>query len=201
MQALTGQFIESQEQVAKIRKGDARAFEAVYERYADKIYWTARRLHLDHENAQGIVQQVFLSLWENRQKLDENLSLNAYLLTLTKNRVINQHKHQAVILAYAGDYRHCHSPTNQATEDAVLYADLQEKARNFIDQLPARKKQIFLLRHREDLSNDEIARLLRLSKRTVENNLYQAEQAIRHFLGKNKLLEKSFYLLLLWSGL
>ena len=201
MQTLTGQSAESKQQVAKIREGDARTFETVYNRYADKIYWTARRLHIDHEDARGIVQQVFLSLWESRRKLDENLSLNAYLLTLTKNRVINHHKHQAVILAYAGDYRHSHSPTYYATEDEVLYADLEQKAFSFIDQLPPRRKQIFLLSHQEDLNNDEIARLLCLSKRTVENNLYQAEQAIRRFLAKNKLPEKILYLLLFWSGL
>ncbi len=178
-----------------------RTFETVYNRYSDKVYWTARRLHINHEEAQGIVQQVFLSLWENRRKLDENLSLNAYLLTLTKNKVINWHKHQAIIVAYSGDYRYCHGPTSHATEDEVLYAELEQKAFSFIDQLPARKKQIFLLSRREHLSNDEIARLLSLSKRTVENNLYQAEQAIRHFLSENKLLEKSLYLLLFWSGI
>lgn len=171
--------------VSEIKKENRNAFRSVYDKYAHKIHHVALRFHLDPTEAKDIVQEVFLTLWEKRDKLREDLSLNAFLLTITKNKILNLHKKKAVHRAWEQGFIKSNDLFTTHTEDSVLYSDLEENTLHFIDSLPARKKQIFLLSRQEGFDNAEIADRLNISKRTVENNIYQAEKTIREFLKNN----------------
>lgn len=171
--------------VAEIKKENRNAFRSVYDKYADKIHRVALGLHLDSTEAKDIVQEVFLTLWEKRDMLREDLSLNAFLLTITKNKILNLHKKKAVQRAWEQGFIKSNDLFSTQTEDSVVYSDLEENTMHFIDSLSARKKQIFLLSRQEGFNNAEIADRLNLSKRTVENNIYQAEKTIREFLKNN----------------
>ena len=186
--------------IAEIKKENRKAFKAVYDHYADKIYSTALHFHLKQEEATEMVQSVFLTLWEKRDNLKEHLSLNAFLLTITKNKIINLHKKKAAELARMQTYFRYQDLFACTTDDDVVFSELEKCTLRFIDAVPPRKKQIFLLSRKEGLNNDEIAHLLNVSKRTVENNLYQAELAVRHFLSSNKLLERSLIFFMVWIG-
>lgn len=148
-----------------------------------------------------MVQAVFLKLWEKRESLKEHLSLNAFLLTITKNNILNLHKRKAVELAGRQTYLKYQPTSASTTEDYLSFSELEKCTLRFINSLPSRHKQIFLLSRKEGMKNEEIASQLNLSKRTVENNIYQAELAIRQFLKKNKILERSFVFLTVWIGL
>ncbi|WKN29584.1 sigma-70 family RNA polymerase sigma factor [Porifericola rhodea] len=192
---------EEKKWVCDIRKEDKKAFKAVYDRYADKVYYLSLKFHLTEEEAKEMVQSVFLTLWEKRAHLQEHLSLNAFLLTITKNRILNLHKRKAVEIAGVRTYLRLRDEACTTTEDYVLFSNMEEHTLRFIDSLPPRNRQIFLLSRKEGLDSDTIARQLNLSKRTVENNIYQAETAIRHFLSRNKVLEKSILFFIAWMGL
>ena len=175
--------------VSEVKKENTSALQSIYHKYADKIFNVSRSLHLDHEEAKEIVQEVFLTLWEKKHLLNENLSLNAFLLTITKNKIINYQKKKVNELKHNRAFIEYNSPSTSA-EDEVIFHDLQKLALQFIDSLPNRKKQIFMLSRREGLSNEEIAELLQISQRTVEYNIYQAEKSIRYFLQENHLTIK-----------
>src|SRR5690606_24810196 len=115
--------------------------------YADKIFNVSRGFHLDHEEAEEIVQEVFMTLWEKKHLLNEKLSLNAFLLTITKNKIINYQKKKIHELKRNRSFIEYNS-TSTSTEDEVIFHDLQKFALQFIDSLPNRKKQIFLLSRR-----------------------------------------------------
>lgn len=184
--------------ISEIKKGNRQAFKSVYDQYADKVFYVALHFHLNQEEAKEIVQEVFLTLWEKRGSLKEHLSLNAFLLTITKNRILNLHKQKAAELARAQTYMEYHDSFSSSTEDHVIFSDLEKYTLRFIESLPARKRQIFLLSRKEAYSNEEIASHLNISRRTVENNIYQAEKAIRHFLQKNQLAVKSLAFFIAW---
>lgn len=178
------------ELVIKLKKQDRSAFQSIYQKYADKVFNVSKSFHLEHEEAEEIVQEVFLTLWEKKHLLNENLSLNAFLLTITKNKIINYQKKKINELKRNRTFIEHNSPST-STEDEVIFHDLQKFALQFIDSLPNRKKEIFLLSRRDGLSNEEIAELLQISQRTVENNIYQAEKLIRYFFQENHLTIKS----------
>lgn len=184
--------------VCEIKKENRQAFKSVYDQYADKVFYVALQFHLDQQEAKEIVQEVFLTLWEKRSSLKEHLSLNAFLLTITKNRILNLHKKKAAELARVRAYMQCYDCFSSSTEDYVIFSDLEKYTIRFIESLPARKKRIFLLSRKEGFSNEEIASQLNISRRTVENNIYQAEKAIRHFLQENQLVLKGLAFFLVW---
>ncbi|MDF9798717.1 RNA polymerase sigma-70 factor (family 1) [Catalinimonas alkaloidigena] len=187
--------------ISEIKKENRGAFRAVYDHYADKIFYVSLRFHLSEDEAKEMVQAVFLKLWEKRESLKEHLSLNAFLLTITKNNILNLHKRKAVELAGMQTYLKYQPTSASTTEDYLSFSELENCTLRFINSLPSRHKQIFLLSRKEGMKNEEIASQLNLSKRTVENNIYQAELAIRQFLKKNKILERSFVFLTVWIGL
>ncbi|MEK6478421.1 RNA polymerase sigma-70 factor [Catalinimonas sp. 4WD22] len=187
--------------ISEIKKENREAFRAVYNHYADKIFYVSLRFHLTEEEAKEMVQSVFLKLWEKRESLKEHLSLNAFLLTITKNKILNLHKRKAIELAGMQTYVKYQSASASTTEDFITFSELEKCTLQFIDSLPPRHKQIFLLSRKEGLKSEEIASQLNLSKRTIENNIYQAEIAIRQFLKENKILERSLIFFMVWIGL
>jgi RNA polymerase sigma-70 factor (ECF subfamily) len=187
--------------ISEIKKENRKAFKQVYDQFADKVFYVAIRFHLDREEAKEIVQEVFLKLWEKRGSLKEDLSLNAFLLTIAKNKLINLHKKKAAELSRDQAYKDFYYPSSSSTEDYLIFTDLEKFTFQYIESLPARKKQIFLLSRKDGFTNEEIALQLNLSKKTVENNIYQAEKSIRNFLQENQLAIKNLVFILAWLKL
>lgn len=178
--------------VSELKRGSASAFKCLYNKYADKIFRVSRGFFLEREEAKEIVQEVFLTLWEKKDQLDERLSINAFLLTVTRNKILNFHRKKVANLERNRVFIEYNSPSN-STEDEFLFQELKSFTLGFIESLPHRRKEIFLLSRRQGLKNTEIAKLLNISLRTVENNIYQAEKEIRSFLEENHLLIKGVF--------
>lgn len=165
--------------VEKIVQGDLNAYEALYRLFSKKIYATARRMRLAHEDAEEVVQEVFLRIWQNRANLDPQLSINAYMLAIVKSLVIKKVREDAYHIAYK-KYNLLHvSEATSRPESTVIFHDLYSHCMDIIDQLPAAQRQIFTLRYFEFFSVEEISNKLCLSKRTVENQLYRASKKVR----------------------
>lgn len=177
--------------VSELKRGSALAFKCLYNKYADKIFHVSRGFFLDTEEAREIVQEVFLTLWDKKDQLDEKLSINAFLLTVTKNKILNYQRKKVAHLERNRVFIEYNGPSN-STEDEFLFHELKSFTLGFIDSLPHQRKEIFLLSRRDGLKNAEIAELLNISLRTVENNIYRAEKEIRSFLEENHLLIKGF---------
>jgi len=184
--------------ISGIREGNQQAFKAAYDHFADKIFFLSRRFHLSEEESREMVQHVFMVLWSRREKLKDGLSLNAFLLTIAKNKIINLHKHKAVEAASVNAFFRQRQSYSHEDENNVVFHDLEQHTLRFIDTLPARNKEIFMMSRKEGINNENIALRLNISRRTVENNIYQAEIAIRRFLKESKMLERSLSLFILW---
>src|SRR5690606_3405775 len=155
--------------IHKVIEGDLKAFESLYLLFSKKIYATARKMRLGHEDAEEVVQELFMKIWQNRSNLDPQLSINAYILAIVKSLVIKKFREEAYLTAYK-KYNLLHIHRDSPKPDAsIIYNDLYSHSMDIIDQLPAGQRQIFFLRYFEFLPVDEISRKLKLSKRTVEN--------------------------------
>jgi RNA polymerase sigma-70 factor, ECF subfamily len=170
--------------VRKLRKGDCESFQLIFDKFKEKLYFFALSyLHSDSE-AEEIIQNVFVSLWENRYSINEDLSIKDYLYKSVVNKIYNYFKHQAVRQKY-----HEHILIHESEEDDymqsdIFYNDLKEMLQDLIEHLPARQKEIFKLSREEELSHNDIASKLGLSVRSVENNVYRALKYIKENLNK-----------------
>lgn len=182
--------------VRGIRLGNQADFKVLYELFSRKIFSVSVRFGLSHEEASEVVQDVFVKVWQYRHTLDENLSVNAYLFTITKNLLITRQKKQAYEIAYKKYLEKQDISSLLDTENVVVYSELEALTQSIIRKLPAQQREIFLLSKTKNLSHKEIADKLNVSLRTVENQVYRATKKIKDTLKKHDVI---IGLLLFWT--
>ncbi|MFL0682782.1 MAG: RNA polymerase sigma factor [Algoriphagus aquaeductus] len=185
----TPDTLEYRHLVIRLVQGDERAFEELYKLFSEKIYHIARRMNLSHEDAEGVVQEVFLKIWKNRSKLDPELSINAYLIAIVRSLVIKKAKKDARFFAFQ-QYKIplVQQISSPGADDELIFSEFSQLTKEIIEQLPPAQKRIFQLRYFENLSVSEIADQLNISKRTVENQVFRSTSLVREKLTKLKII-------------
>jgi len=166
---------------AAIRQDNEIAFGALYERYWSVLYTTAYHYLRDKDACTDIVHDIFISIWNKRHEL-EVMSFRHYLTHATRYRVykmLNHGKRGKIVAINVWNEQDAGISLNSG-EDKLEYGDLEQKVNHYLGQLPKRCREIFLLSRKDNLSNDEIAARLDVSKRTVENQLTHALHHLRN---------------------
>ena len=179
--------------IRRIAKGDAYAFEEIYKKYNKKIYSFSLRYLKNKEDAEGVVQEVFLSFWQNSKRMRKDSNLNAYLFTLTFNAIRKRFRKLQTEKKYLNDYNTITVLEKKDELTEVEYFDQLEKVNQLIEKLPPQQKKIFHLHKNKGLTNLEIADQLQISKKTVENHLYKARSFLKKVITDQGLLTFLFY--------
>ena len=168
--------------IKRLVKGDESAFKKIYDACYDKLYFYCLQFVKSEALAQEILQDVFVKLWTQREKINPELSLNAYLYKITRNHTLDFLKkvardHQLkeeLMLSVA--LAHCQEENN------LIFAEYNALANQAIRHLPAQRRLIFQLSRRDGLSYEEIAHTLGISKNTVKVQMLRALKSIRKYL-------------------
>jgi RNA polymerase sigma-70 factor (family 1) len=166
-----------------IRTDDRGAFTELYNRYWDKTYAVAlHRLDDEHE-AEEVVQEVFLSIWQRRATLQLTHTVATYLAVAVKYKVINHLAKQ-----YRRQLQHDEltmtSPiVADSTADWLYEKELRQLLEKTISQLPEKCRIVFLLSRDENKTYAEIAAELNISQKTVEAHMSKALRELRETLG------------------
>ncbi len=174
--------------VVELKKGSFSAFDHLFSVYKSRLYAFVVGYLKIEEDAKELVQDVFVKVWENRHHIDTCRSFNAYLFTITKNTVLDYFRKKANERNYLDYIREHVGLVVDSFEEKIEYADLLEKAESVIEDLPPRQKEIFQMSRKQGLSNEEIAEILKISKKTVENQITLAKKYIRKRLGESSLI-------------
>lgn len=162
-----------QELIVGIKEGSHSAFNELLNIYGRKLLHFSLSYRISKEDAEEIVQEVFVRIWKNRESLDETQHVDGYIITIAKHLILNALRKKTStdhFLAYAkGRTYH----TNN-TEDEVIFSDLESLIQQAFMKLPRKRQLVYRMSRYEGLSNHEIARKLSLSKSTVENHLNHA---------------------------
>ncbi|MDE3214356.1 MAG: RNA polymerase sigma-70 factor [Bacteroidota bacterium] len=170
------------ELLEQLIKGDAESFRQIYEFYQGRVFLFAFRLTKSKSEAEEVVQEVFVKLWERREKIKIEKNFNAYLLTITKNLVIdNLKKASRDRNLQAKIYKNIQSLQDHSV-DELIKKELERLQRQAIAKLSPRMRQVFLLSREEELTYEEIANRLGVSRNTVRNQVSEALKTIREFL-------------------
>jgi RNA polymerase sigma-70 factor, ECF subfamily len=180
--------------VNMLKNGDRNAFEVIYNKYKSKLYYFAFRYIHSSAEAEEIIQNTFISLWEHRHLLDESLSIKNYLYKIVVNHVFNYLKHEAVRQKHI-DYTLLHQTedTKESVDDAIIYDDLKKNIDELIQYLPPMQRMIFKMSRIDGFSHLEIAKKLDISLRSVENHMYRALKFL-----KEKLNMLHHALIIIW---
>ena len=165
--------------IARFRKGDMDSFRKIYESHSKSLYRFAFSYLKDSFEAEEIVQDVFLKVWEKREEVDEQKSFTSYLYRITVNKVFNELKHRVVKKKYEQRALQFDQITNETPESSIQFQELNTKLEKLLTELPEQQRNIFILSRVKGQSNAEIAQAMSLSIRTIENQIYRASKFIR----------------------
>ena len=154
-------------------------FKEIYNRYWSQLYSAAYRRVKLREVSQEIVQDIFTSLWIHRDELHVKTSLTGYLLTAVKYRVLNHFEKEMIRRNYRNLILNMPDQNPNLTEEAVFYEDLTRRLDQEVAQFSPKCKEVFELSRKSYKSNKEIADLMNISVKTVENHLTKALQILR----------------------
>ena len=174
--------------ISLLKNGDADSFESIYEDLSEPVYSLAIHFLKDTDWSEEIVQEVFLRLWVNREKLDEDGNMWLYLYVLTKRLCLNRLR-EIRRSKESFEQLMCkieHFSVN--TQNDVFSADLEKYVDKAISLLPERQKVIFRLSRFEGLSHKEIADELGISPNTVKNHIVEAIKTLKKSLHKSDYL-------------
>lgn len=182
--------MNERELILLLKQGSREAFTTLYRQYWKQVYNFSRLYLTRTDISEEVVQEVFIKVWETREFLREDDHFKGLLFIITRNFVFNQHRknlnedfYKVTVLAALEE------PYDM--EEEIDANDLREYIDRLIDELPPRRREIFNLSRKEQKSYKEIALLLGISEKTVENQISEAL----------KYLRKNMMQLLLFMGL
>jgi len=165
--------------VESLSKNDVKAFNELYRLYSKRVYGFAYGFLHSKEEAEGIVQEVFVKIWETRNNLRSDLSFSWFLFTIARNMILNKLQHHQYEIKYQKDFMAETSIDENSTEEQIYYKDMSNHLNNLIMELPPKRKEIFLLSRIEGLSYQEISEKMNISIKTVEVQISLALKYIR----------------------
>lgn len=167
-----------------MERGDVEAFTAVYNKYHKLLYALAYRYLMSSAMAEDAVQHVFTRFWEFRSELRVGISLRNYLITMTKNHILNVIRNENTALTKNYEIAQGTPAYEDTLVDSLEKKELMSIFYKAVDMLPPQKREICLMKVREELSNQEIADRLKLSINTIKTHYSDALKLLRVHLGK-----------------
>lgn len=181
-----GDFQDGEVLIASLQKGEEEAFVYIFEAYYGRLLNYSGRIIRDEELAHDLVQEAYCRLFEVRQTLDTRLSIQAYLYKSVYNNCMNAIKHRKIEHNYIDqellDFYFTEIVQTPEAELKLLDEDMRLALQEAIEKLPARCREVFILKKIEDLSNKEIAERLGISVKTVEAQMTKALAKLREEL-------------------
>lgn len=181
--------------IERLKEGDRTAFNELYKLHYFSILSYAQ-LFLGNDEAEDIVQDTFLSIWQHRERIDVTRSFHNYLLRSVYNASINILKRKNYSTEYSSSYKKeieeiGYSYYNPDTNEIIkkLYnQDLHQQIKAAIRSLPPKCREVFELSYIQDMPSKEISQQLGISLSTVENHIYTALKQLRKKLGPYKAI-------------
>jgi len=179
--------------VRSLSKGNILAFNTLFKEYGSRIYRFAYGYLKSEAEAEEMVQEVFMIIWEKRAELKEELSFKSFLFTITFNMIRKHFRTKAHLSAYL--HSGLKEEADMQTSGDINYNSLSRYITELVNRLPEKRRLIFIKSRFEGLSIREIADELKISHKTVENQLTDALKFLRTNLNKENLAVFLFFVL------
>ncbi len=168
--------------INRLKKDDKSAVDDLFNYYYPRLHRFSKSILKIENDIDDILQEVFVKIWLNRQKIDKTETFNAFIFTITKNEVLNfirsklrdqSFKNELFLRSVAEEYQ---------TQNHVEFNEIKATIDKIVTKLPEKRLQIFHLSRTEGQSNKEIAKQLNISEKTVEDHITHAIRQIKNSL-------------------
>ncbi len=169
--------------IEEFKSGNEQAFNQLVLRYQEKIYWIVRRLINDHDDADDVVQNVFLRAYHSLKSFKGESSFYTWIYRIAVNVSLNELRRRKIRKTFSLDEEVHQFASHDDTPLQQLEKEEQHKAiERAIERLPEKQKKVFLLRYYEELPYEEIAAILKTSVGGLKANYFHAVRKIGEYL-------------------
>lgn len=166
--------------IRAIRNGKTEAFDTLFNRYWERLYIAAYARLGNEEEAKDCVQELFYTLWEKKEEINEIENISAYLFVALRNRIYNIYRSRQV----RDKYLYFLSENKKAlrkedTGNLLEIKELEEQIEKEVQMLPPKMQAIFRMSREQGMSIEQIAEELSLSPQTVKNQISTALKRLR----------------------
>ncbi|QSW87994.1 RNA polymerase sigma-70 factor [Flavobacterium endoglycinae] len=165
-----------------LKQDDQLAYTEIFERYSRLLVNHAYKILSNKDEANDVVQEVFLSIWNKRFELAVTGSLSSYLYKAVKNKILNHIAHEKVVSRYADSISNFIENEYVFADSKLREKELEAIIAKEIAALPQKMREVFLLRKVEELSYDEIALKLNITDKTAKQQVYNSLKILREKL-------------------
>lgn len=173
--------------IRQLRKGNHSAFNKLYTKYFSKLYGFSRQITGNKEDAEEIVQEVFVKIWEIRNTLDPGKNFGNLLFTISKHKIYNKARQRVYNQAYQNYIQTHVDSSNEITGLEIAEKETRTLINQAIAHLPERRREVFILSKVEGFSNKEIADKLNTSLSNIENHINKALKTVRQHMSENEV--------------
>lgn len=173
------------EWIRRVRAGDQAAFEALFSAYYASLLRFAFGYVKNRAAAEEVVQDMFLKFWVQREQLDVHDTVRMYFYAATRNRALNWRRRNGLERAWAESVADpaidagTVIPRVEFADERAQATELAAAIRAAVDRLPPRSREAFLLSREHQLTYEQIARVMGISVKTVQEQMVRALRALR----------------------
>jgi RNA polymerase sigma-70 factor (ECF subfamily) len=159
-----------------------KAYTSIIKKYQEKLYWHIRRMVVDHEDANDVLQNMFIKVWKNMENFREDSQLYTWLYRIATNESLSfleqQKKRSSASLSDEEGYL-----SNKLVADRDFDGKkLEWKLQLAIQQLPEKQKAVFNLRYFEEMPYEEMSRVLETSEGALKASYHHAVKKIEDYI-------------------
>ncbi len=163
--------------IEKIRKGDIKSFDSLFAKYSKRIYGFAFRYLKSDVDSEGVVQDVFMYIWNNRNKLQTDTNFRSYLFTISMNLIKKIFRRVAYQAKFFNES--LIPEVDNSVDEKMEYASLLDEIDKLIEKMPERRRNIFIKSRKLGMSSKEIAEELGITPGAVDNQISEALKFLR----------------------
>jgi len=167
-----------EELLRDFENGDKAVFEEIFNRYWNRLYNVAYRSLRSHEESEEVVQELFVTIWLQRETV-KILNLASYLTAAVRKRVVDRIRSKIIHEKYWNYYNQFRPDYREDTENTVAFNELNQEFNDAVGRLPKKSQHVFKLSRMQGLSVPEIASFLNLSERAIEYHITRALKLLR----------------------
>ena len=174
--------------ISGLKKGEAKAFAWMYKVYYNRLFYFAKQLIADEQEAQDIISGVLIKLWHKRTDFDNMPAIRAFLYIAVRNACFDFLKYSKRLASNKKDFQYWTDDKEDEVLHLMIKAELLQEIVAEIEKLPPQYQAVCKLSFFEGLANDEIAEKLQLSVKTVRNIKALAVKEIKTMFLQRKLV-------------
>lgn len=171
--------MQDKQLLRQLKNGDRKAFEKIYVKYSKVLGFFLMGYLKSVEDTEEVIQDAFIKIWENKKAIDPNQSFKNYLFKISKHVFLNKLRRKNVEENYRNNFLANFSEEDNSTENSIIFSDYEEFYIKAVNNLPPKRRNIFIMSRKQGLTYDEIAKKLNISQKTVEKQMSEALRYLR----------------------